>query len=245
MKLNKTQDYSFTIVVPFYNEEDNIKRLEESLNEFIVQSNVKTCVLFVNDGSKDKGQELVVDICKRRDNFFYIDLKNNIGLSGALKAGFDNVFSPLVGYIDADLQTTPMDFNKLLPFAQEYPLVIGIRANRKDSGFKNFQSKFANGFRRSMTGDDAQDTGCPLKVIQTKFAKRFPLFTGMHRFFPALILLQDGGKVKQIPVNHFPRVAGVSKYNLWNRLISPLKDCFAYRWMKKRYINYDIGQSKF
>ena len=71
------------------------------------------------------------------------------------------------------------------------------------------------------------------------------MFTGMHRFFPALILLQDGGKVKQIPVNHFPRVAGVSKYNLWNRLISPLKDCFAYRWMKKRYINYDIGQSKF
>ena len=137
-----------------------------------------------------------------------------------------------------------MDFNQLLPFAEEYPLVIGIRANRKDSGFKNFQSKFANGFRRSMTGDDALDTGCPLKVIQTKYAKRFPMFTGMHRFFPALILLQDGGKVKQIPVSHFPRVAGVSKYNLWNRLISPLKDCFAYRWMKKRYINYDIDQSK-
>jgi hypothetical protein len=68
------------------------------------------------------------------------------------------------------------------------------------------------------------------------------MFTGMHRFFPALIQLQEGGKMKQIPVRHFPRTAGVSKYNVWNRLIGPLKDCFAYRWMKKRYINYSVGE---
>ena len=93
-----------------------------------------------------------------------------------------------------------------------------------------------------MTHDGATDTGCPLKVMQSAYAKRVPFFTGMHRFLPALIQLQ-GGRMKEVPVRHFPRVAGVSKYHLWNRLVSPFVDCFAYRWMKKRYINYTVAES--
>jgi glycosyltransferase involved in cell wall biosynthesis len=159
-----------------------------------------------------------------------------------MKAGIDTTESDYIGYIDADLQTAPEDFNLLLQDIENYELVTGIRANRKDSFFKNLQSKIANGFRRSMTGDTAKDTGCPLKVMHTSYAKRMPFFTGMHRFIPALMMLQNG-RIKQIPVRHFPRVAGVSKYHLWNRLVSPFMDCFAYRWMKKRYINYSIGQN--
>ena len=117
-------------------------------------------------------------------------------------------------------------------------------ANRKDSFFKNLQSKIANGFRRSMTGDTAKDTGCPLKVMHTDVARRLPFFTGMHRFLPALMLLEKG-RMMQIPVRHFPRMAGVSKYHLWNRLVSPFMDCFAYRWMKKRYIRYQVGEHNF
>ena len=156
-----------------------------------------------------------------------------------MKAGIDAACSPLVGYIDADLQTAPEDFNLLLPYTEEYELVMGIRANRQDSFFKNLQSKIANGFRRMMTHDKATDTGCPLKIMHTDYAQRIPFFTGMHRFLPALIDMV-GGKMKEIPVRHFPRVAGVSKYHLWNRLVSPFVDCFAYRWMRKRYINYQI-----
>ena len=242
--MNKTADYTFTVLVPFYNEEDNIYRLEDSLKKFIEKSLVPdTAVLFVNDGSRDNGQKLVEEICARNEHFYYISLAQNTGLSGALKAGFDNCYSKYVGYIDADLQTSPMDFNLLLPYVEEYPLVMGIRANRKDSFFKNFQSKIANGFRRMMTHDNAIDTGCPLKILRTDYAKRIPMFTGMHRFFPALIQLQEGGTMKQVPVSHFPRTAGVSKYHLWNRLIAPFKDCFAYRWMKKRYINYRVGKN--
>ena len=242
--MNKTADYTFTVLVPFYNEEDNIYRLEDSLKKFLEKSLVPdTAVLFVNDGSRDNGQKLVEEICARNEHFYYISLAQNTGLSGALKAGFDNCYSRYVGYIDADLQTSPMDFNLLLPYVEEYPLVMGIRANRKDSFFKNFQSKIANGFRRMMTHDNAIDTGCPLKILRTDYAKRIPMFTGMHRFFPALIQLQEGGTMKQVPVSHFPRTAGVSKYHLWNRLIAPFKDCFAYRWMKKRYINYRIGKN--
>ncbi len=242
MQMNKTAQYTFTILVPFYNEEDNIYRLEKVLGDFLKISIIPSvAVLFIDDGSKDKGLELVKEVCERNEHFYYISLARNTGLSGALKAGFDNTWSKYVGYIDADLQTSPEDFNLLLPHAEEYPLVMGIRANRKDSFFKNLQSKIANGFRRMMTHDNAIDTGCPLKVFQTKYAKRIPMFNGMHRFFPALIQLQEGGKMMQIAVRHFPRQAGVSKYNLWNRLIAPFKDCFAYRWMKKRYINYTVA----
>lgn len=92
-----------------------------------------------------------------------------------------------------------------------------------------------------MTNDGVQDTGCPLKVLHTAYAKRIPFFTGMHRFLPALILLQDA-KISKFQFA-FPRVAGTSKYHLWNRLVSPFLDCFAYRWMKKRYINYRIGDN--
>ncbi len=240
--MNKTGNYTLTIVVPVYNEEDNMPRLEEKLSAYVRQAPVSTCILFVNDGSTDHSLERMREICARHEAFFFCNLAKNGGLSTAMKAGIDEADSRLVGYIDADLQTDPEDFNLLLPYTGEYQLVMGIRANRKDSFFKNLQSKIANGFRRMMTHDQATDTGCPLKILQTDYAKRIPLFTGMHRFLPALILLQEG-KMKEIPVRHYPRVAGVSKYHLWNRLVAPFVDCFAYRWMKKRYICYRVADS--
>ena len=240
---NKTANYKFTIVIPVYNEEDNIFMLEERLLQFLSQPlPLKTCVLFVNDCSSDKSKEYIVEVCSRQKDFYHISLAKNSGLSAALKAGIDATFSTYVGYIDADLQTTPEDFNLLLPYVEEYEMILGIRFNREDSFVKNVSSKIANGFRRMMTNDGIEDTGCPLKIIRTEYAKRMPFFTGMHRFMPALIQLQNG-KVKQIPVRHFQRVAGVSKYNLRNRLVSPFMDCFAYRWMKSRYINIQIDET--
>lgn len=238
--MNKTSEYELSVIVPIYNEEENIYRLEKELSAYIEAASVKTCILFVNDGSKDNSMSLVTEICARNQGFFYISFTQNNGLSAAIKAGIDEVESPFVGYIDADLQTTPEDFELLLPFRNEYELVMGIRTGRKDSFGKRLSSKIANGFRRMMTHDGVEDTGCPLKIIRTDYAKRIPFFTGMHRFLPALIQLQHA-KVKQIPVRHFERTAGTSKFHLWNRLVSPFMDCFAYRWMRKRYINYTIG----
>lgn len=240
--MNKTDQYEFTIIVPVYNEEDNIYNLETKLSSYLPQALYKTCVLFVNDGSKDNSLKYLKEICQRNDSFFFISLTKNSGLSAAIKAGIDSTGSKYVGYMDADLQTTPEDFNLLLKDIDKYNLVMGIRANRKDSPFKKLQSKIANGFRRMMTNDGVKDTGCPLKVLRTENARKIPFFTGMHRFIPALILLQEG-TIKQVPVRHFPRTAGKSKYHLWNRLVSPFLDCFAYRWMKKRYINYAIGEN--
>ncbi|TVZ59111.1 glycosyl transferase family 2 [Flavobacteriaceae bacterium MAR_2010_105] len=236
--------YKFTIIVPVYNEEDNLERVEQELLAYTKIATLPTNILFVNDGSKDNSQELIEGICERHANFSYISFKENRGLSAAIKAGFDYVETELVGYIDSDLQTAPSDFNLLLEYIGDYDLVTGVRANRKDSFVKNMSSKIANGIRRSFTHDGMDDTGCPLKVIKTEYAKRIPMFKGLHRFLPAMILLQQG-KVIQIPVQHFPRVAGTAKFGLWNRLLGPLMDCFAYLWMKKKYINYTVAkQSK-
>lgn len=242
--MNKTANYQFTIIVPVYNEEDNVATLEERLTAFLPQALCSTCVLFVNDGSSDDSLPRIEAVCRRRPDFFFLSLQKNGGLSAALKAGIDATASPYVGYMDADLQTAPEDFNLLLADIADNELVMGIRANRKDTFFKRLQSKIANGFRRMMTHDNVQDTGCPLKVMHTDYARRVPFFTGMHRFLPALFLLQEA-RIKQVPVRHFPRTAGQSKYHLWNRLVAPFMDCFAYRWMKKRYIHYHVAADNF
>ena len=231
--------YEFTIIVPVYNEEENLERVEKELLAYTKIASKKTSILFVNDGSSDNSQTLIEAICKRNESFYFISFKDNRGLSAAIKAGFDTVESPLVGYIDSDLQTDPEDFNLLLKHIDEYDLVTGVRADRKDKFVKNMSSKIANGIRRTFTHDGMDDTGCPLKVIKTDYAKRIPMFKGLHRFLPAMILLQNG-KIIQVPVKHFPRTAGTAKFGLWNRLIGPLMDCFAYLWMKKKYINYEI-----
>ncbi|WP_417361004.1 glycosyltransferase family 2 protein [Galbibacter sp.] len=232
-------DFEFTIIVPVYNEQDNLERIESTFATYFETTALSTKVLFVNDGSKDNSQKIIEEICNRSPRFGFISFKENKGLSAAIKAGFDTVETPLLGYIDADLQTNPEDFNKLLEYRDEFHLITGVRSDRKDSFFKNLMSKVANGIRRSFTHDGMEDTGCPLKVIHTDYAKRIPMFKGLHRFLPAMILLQEG-KIIQVPVRHYPRIAGKANFGLWNRLVGPFTDCFAYLWMKRKYINYTI-----
>lgn len=234
--------YKLNIIVPVYNEEENLERLETELANYLKIASVPSSVLFVNDGSTDRSQTLIEDICDRNEAFEYILFKQNRGLSTAIKAGFDYTDTELVGYIDADLQTKPEDFNILLEHIDAHALVTGVRTNRKDAFAKKMSSKIANSIRRMFTKDGMDDTNCPLRIIKTDYAKRIPMFRGLHRFLPAMILLQKG-TIAQIPIQHFPRVAGTSKYGFWNRLFGPLIDCFAYLWMKKNYINYEVTKS--
>ena len=234
---------NLTIVVPLYNEEENIDRLNKELNAFLKISLVDSQVLFINDGSSDNSEELIKKICKVNDRFKLISFKKNYGLSAAIKAGFDNAKTSLVGYIDADLQTNPEDFNLLLKEINNNDLVTGVRTSRKDSIIKNISSLIANTIRKLFTNDKMDDTGCPLKIIRSDFAKKIPMFKGIHRFLPAMILLQKG-RVTQVSVRHYPRIAGKAKFGFFNRLTGPLIDCFAYLWMKKKYINYQIKENE-
>ena len=231
--------FEFTIIVPVYNEELNLKRVEKELLSFIKIAKKKTTILFINDGSTDNSQQIIEDICQKNIEFRFIHFKGNKGLSAALKAGFDNIDTPLLGYIDADLQTSPKDFNILLNHTEHYDLVTGIRTQRKDSLIKKISSKISNKIRTIFTNDGMEDSCCPLKIIKTDCAKKIPMFKGLHRFLPAMVLLQKG-TVLQIPIQHYPRIAGKTKFGIRNRLLGSITDCFAYLWMKKKYINYEV-----
>ena len=230
---------TLTIIVPVFNEEACLGKFHNEMNKFLDNTTIHSTVLFVNDGSRDNSQKKIQEISSEDDRYSFIVLDANYGLSTALKAGIDICSTSLVGYIDADLQTSPLDLMKFLKYFPEFDMVNGIRARRQDKFIKKISSKVANTFRRTMINDNIQDTCCPLKIMKTDFAKKIPFFNGMHRFLPALILLQ-GGRVKQIPVSHFPRYAGEAKYHLMNRLVGPFFDTLAFRWMRSRYIRYKI-----
>ena len=232
-----------TIIVPVFNEQDSLLRLKTELDKFINTGKLAAGVLFVNDGSTDNSLRIIKKICTDDVNYQHISLSENMGLSAAMKAGINTIQTKYTGYIDADLQTSPADFDLLIPFIEDYELVLGHRHERNDPFVKRMSSVIANAVRRAILKDGVKDTGCPLKIIQTETAKKIPFFKGMHRFIPALVQ-SLGGKVREVPVRHFPRLEGEAKYHLSNRIIQPLIDTFAVCWMKKRMINYHLCENE-
>ncbi len=234
-------NYEFTIIVPVFNEEECLPDLFIKLRDYLDKSSKRSKVLLVDDGSSDSSASLIRDFCKNNPHFFYLIFERNFGKGAALKAAFDHTDTDLLGYLDADLQTHPEDFEKLLAFASEYELVTGWRKERRDTLVKRISSKVGNAVRNFFTKDFMHDTGCPLKIIKTSYARQIPMFKGLQRFLPAMILLQDG-KIKEVEIPHYPRLAGESKYSFKNRFMGPLLDCFAYVWMRKSYINYKVAE---
>jgi dolichol-phosphate mannosyltransferase len=232
-------EYILTIIVPLFNEEENLPRLGNELFDYLTHARYRAKVLFVNDGSTDNSANLIEQFCTKHEDFGYIQLEKNSGLSTALKAGIDQVKTKFIGYIDADLQTSPNDFDLLMEYTDSFDLVTGVRTGRKDGFVKRASSAIANTIRRTFTHDGVSDTGCPLKVLRTDIAIKIPFFKGMHRFLPALVQL-EGGKVKEVSIQHFKRIAGESNYHLRNRLFGPAIDLIAFIWMRKQYIRYKI-----
>ena len=230
---------TISLVVPIFNEEAAIFSLRDAFIPYFENSKYEVVVLLVNDGSTDESLEKIKELCAKDEHFRFISFDRNYGLSAAIRAGFDHSKTDLVGYIDADLQTAPTDFLKFEPFLDSFDLVMGSRTQRKDKFVKRLSSRFANWFRDSLLHDGVQDSGCPLKIIRREMAV-IPFFKGSHRFIPALVLMK-GGSIKEIPVSHFPRITGKSKFNVWNRLLGPLVDTLAVRWMMKRTIQYQIS----
>jgi dolichol-phosphate mannosyltransferase len=231
-----------TIIVPIYTEVDGIDMLESEFLRYFDKSALNPQVLLVDDGSTDGSLAKIKKLCQSNLKFHYISFDRNRGLSAAMLAGFKYANSEWVGYIDADLQTKPIDFLSFEPFMNTFDLILGLRMGRKDSEVKKLISRFANWFRDSMLHDGVKDSGCPLKILKREYAAALPYFSGAHRFLPALVLMQ-GGKVKEIPTAHFSRENGKSKFNFLNRSIGPLVDTFGVRWMIKRKIKYQIQSS--
>ncbi|OGX89152.1 dolichol-phosphate mannosyltransferase [Hymenobacter coccineus] len=234
---------TLTVLVPVYNEEESLSQVVVELDRFLAQTPVPTTVLFIDDGSTDNSLPLLRAICRPGTAYGFISLRKNQGLSTAIKAGIDHCGSTLVGYIDSDLQTTPLDFLTFFEFLPAYDMVTGVRTQRRDTLLKKASSKVANALRRALVNDGIQDTGCPLKIMKMEYARRLPLFHGMHRFLGTLVQL-EGGQVKQLTVQHFPRFAGTAKYAFWNRAWKPIVDMLGVYWLRNRWRSYAVAEEQ-
>ncbi|GJL56261.1 MAG: glycosyl transferase [Nitrospirales bacterium] len=224
-------------------ERDNITPLSNQLLAFL-SSREETIrspfeIVFVDDGSTDGSDHVFQDLVHEHPEIRVIRLDRNYGQTAAFDAGFRHATGALIVTLDGDLQYDPADIGKLLPLASQFDVVCGRRQRRHDNLIRRWSSRLANGVRNAVVHDGIHDTGCSLKVFQRSVLDRIPLFQGMHRFFPALAQMY-GFSVTEIPVQHFPRVHGLSKYGVGNRLFASLYDLFAVRWMQSRCLHYHI-----
>ncbi|MEM9143903.1 MAG: glycosyltransferase family 2 protein [Bacteroidota bacterium] len=220
-----------SVVVPLYNEEDNVglltQRIHESLEGYHYQ------IIYVDDFSKDSTREAIRSL--EDEKVHLIELKKNYGQSLALAAGLDYAEGEYIITMDGDLQNDPSDIPQMLHYAvsEGYDVVTGIRQKRQDSLVKKIPSKIANFLVRRVTKLDIKDNGCALKVFTRDIAKELNLYGEMHRFITLLAHL-EGAQIKQVPVKHHARHAGVSKYGL-ERVFKVVADMMLLLFIRKYF----------
>jgi dolichol-phosphate mannosyltransferase len=230
-----------SIIVPIKDERDNLVPLIEGLlpvmNSHAASQTRPFEIIFVDDGSCDGSGELLDRLRAQHSQIRVLHLDRNYGKTCALEAGFVQSSGDLIIQIDGDLQQDSQDILELLLYTDTHDLVCGWRQERQDGLMKKLSSRIANHVRNIFTHDGVHDTGCPLKIFRRPVLERIQLFEGMHRFFPALALMH-GFTVIEVPVRHYPRIHGVSKYGVGNRLFTSLYDLIAVRWMQTRVLRY-------
>ncbi len=229
--MSTVTDSLLSIVVPLYNEEDNVVLLTQKIHESLEGYHYQ--IVYVDDFSTDQTRKRVKDMDD--DKVHLIELKKNYGQSLALAAGLDYAEGEYIITMDGDLQNDPSDIPHMLEYAVsgEYDVVTGIRQKRKDSLVKKIPSKIANFLVRRVTKLDIKDNGCALKVFTKDIAKGLNLYGEMHRFITLLAYL-EGGQIKQVPVKHHARHAGVSKYGL-ERVFKVVADMMLLLFIRKYF----------
>lgn len=229
----------YSVVIPLKDEQDNIVDLVSELEPVMNGLNHPWELICIDDGSKDNTLALLTDLSKKKPNIRVIKFNKNYGQSSAFDAGFKSAQGEFVITLDGDRQNDPADIPKMLKEIKDYDLVCGCRVNRQDPWTKKAISIIANRIRGRICGDKVQDTGCSLKIYRTECLRHIKMYLGMHRFLPALFVI-EGFRVKQVPVNHRPRIKGKTKYNFFNRSFNTIADMLAVNWMKKRQLKYKI-----
>jgi glycosyltransferase involved in cell wall biosynthesis len=231
-----------SIVIPAHNEQDNIRNCLFELN-LIMSDQVKKPyeIIVIDDGSIDGTYFELQRIKNEIPELVVLRFANNYGQTAAFDAGFKAARGKVIVTMDADLQNDPKDIPELLKNLESWDVVCGIRQRRKDSFVRIISSRIANYTRNKLTYEQINDVGCSLRAFKTECIKGLKLYNGMHRFLPTLFKL-DSWTVKEIPVSHRPRQAGQTHYGINNRLFRGLRDIFAVRWMRSRWINYQIEE---
>jgi dolichol-phosphate mannosyltransferase len=224
-----------SIVIPVRNEAANVAPLVAEIRA-VLGGVLAYEIVYVDDGSDDATAAEVLRLAAGGSDLRLLRHARSYGQSAAIRTGVKAALAAWIATLDGDGQNDPADIAALwrLARAASAPLLIaGRRQKRRDSWSKRAASRIANAVRRRLLGDDTPDTGCGLKLFPRQLFLDLPGFDHMHRFLPALVR-HAGGTVRSVPVNHRPRLSGVSKYGVFDRLGVSIVDLFGVLWLQRR-----------
>jgi len=229
--LNEEKLLDLSIVIPVYNEEENILPLYHRLRDTLNKLKLTYEIIWINDGSSDDSLVVLKKIHQHERSVKVISFRKNFGQTAALSAGFDHARGEIIITLDADLQNHPEDIVLLLKKINEgYDLVSGWRFDRKEPYLtRRLPSKMANFLISHVSKVKLHDYGCTLKAYRREVIKTLSLYGEMHRFIPALASMR-GITFAEIKVQHQPRSKGKSKYGI-SRTIRVLLDLFTVKFL--------------
>jgi len=236
-----------SLVVPVYNERDNLPVLVEEIARALAGRGEgeggRYEIVAVDDGSTDGSLDVLKALKRDHPEIHIVAFAANAGQTAAFAAGFGAARGRVIVTLDADLQNDPADIPALVAELERSgaAAVAGYRVGRRDSGWKRLQSRIANDVRNRLNRETIRDTGCSLKAFRAEVVRALPMFNGMHRFLPTLVRMQ-GGRVTEVPVRHRTRRFGKTKYGMWNRVFRALLDALAVRWMQRRALRYRVRE---
>lgn len=239
----ETQLLEISIIIPVKDEADNIKELAMEINTAMADHPWHWECLWIDDCSTDESLAKIKELAAADPRHRYLAFAKNAGQSAALWAGFRESRGAIIATLDGDGQNDPADLPALIHhlIAHKVDMVNGYRRVRQDSPGRKIASRIANAFRSWLTGKTVRDVGCSTRAFRRECAERLPLFAGMHRFLPTLIATQNY-RLMEVPVNHRPRLRGLTKYSIHNRLWVGITDLFGVMWLKKRAVCFKIAE---
>jgi len=239
--MKQSESIEISVVVPVYNEEGNLPVLIPKLVKVLKGLGLSYEMIFVDDGSSDGSRKILEEMASQYPFLRVLRLRENRGLSTALVAGMREARGEKIVTLDSDLQNDPADIPRLLEYLDRYDMATGWRQKREDTWLKKISSKIGNAVRNRLSGEAIRDSACTLRAFKKECVKEIPVFNGMHRFLSTLVKM-GGYRIIEVPVSHYPRKFGESKYNIRNRMVRSFIDLLAVRWMKRRTIRYDIEE---
>ncbi|MEW6054020.1 MAG: glycosyltransferase family 2 protein [Nitrospirota bacterium] len=222
---------TLSVVIPVYNEEENIRLLHDGLKRALDPLQREYEMIFVDDGSTDRTLPLLEEIQSGDKNVMVLSMRRNFGQTAAFAAGFDFARGDVVVTMDGDLQNDPADIPKLLELIKDHDLVSGWRKKRKDPFFsRRLPSIIANWLISNVTGVKLHDYGCSLKAYKREVIKNLKLYGEMHRFIPA-VASWYGVRVAEVETVHYPRIHGKSKYGI-SRTVKVVLDLITVKFLQ-------------
>jgi len=224
-----------SVVIPFFNEAESAGKLLDELRGTLEQLEIPAEILAVNDGSHDATGAELERVARNWTAVRVLHLPRNRGQATALWQGFLQARGAWIAMLDGDGQNPPAELNRLWALRTTADMIVGVRANRQDSTLRRAMSRVANTVRGTLLGDGITDSGCSLKIFRREVARSFVPIRTLYSFLPAFAVAA-GWTVREVPVTHRPRQAGVSKYGLRVMAIHPLLDLLALCWLLRRAI---------